>query len=84
MQTVILARSVDEGRKHARQAGLRPGEYVVAGSASGIRGIHLADDDLIAEFPGFRDRSDHEQIIWELSRSMKQGGVPHWEKLGSP
>ena len=84
MPTVILARTVDEGRGHARQAGLRPGEYIVAGSADGIRGVKLADEDLIAEFPGFRERSDHEQIIWELSRSMKKGGVPRWERIGAP
>lgn len=83
MVTFILAGTAQEGREYARLGGLRPGEAVVVGSAAGVLGVKVADDDLVVEFPSFAHKRDREEILENLKVAMKRGGVPRWERIGA-
>ncbi len=56
MIVVILARTVGEGRTHARLAGLADRDVVIPGSWHGLEGLRLGAGDLIVEMPGFVGR----------------------------
>lgn len=85
MRTVLLARTENEARDFARSAGLRPPEYVLAGSATSLYGLKLSEEDLIFEFPGFRERRDAQAIIDMLKVSSKKSGGagPRWERASA-
>lgn len=85
MIVVILARTIDEGRSHARLAGLADRDVVIPGSAAGIAGLKLDASDLIVELPGFRGRRGAQAIEDALLVAVLRGPAdarPVWHRVG--
>ena len=84
MRTVVLARNDTEGRAFARASGMVPNSgIIVAGSLRSLDGIVLNEADLVAEFEGFREREDWQDIVNALRRKFIASG-PRWERIGKP
>lgn len=86
MRTVMLARTETEGRAYARQAGLRPPEYVLVAGPASLHGLRLTEDDLVFEFPNFRDRPDADRIVEAMKVVCRTsaGAGPRWERAQTP
>lgn len=88
MKTILLARTEAEAKAYADSAELDPREtWLCTPDASGARrlqGLRLSNEDLIAEFPGFRSQPNSYLVIQALNRIMVFGKTrPAWRAIGT-
>lgn len=81
MRTFILAGTVQDAQQYAAGAGLSPKNATIVTSAATINGLRLQEEDLIAEFEGFREREDWQDVVNAL-RVHFVGSGPTWERIG--
>ena len=86
--TIMLCRTLQEAERYRRSAGLRPGRCIMLSSENAhagqaFVGIQLREDDLIVEFPGFRDGRYVDQAleVLKVARAKATGAGPEWTKI---
>ena len=86
VKVIILARTHDEAQAYANTAGLAARNVFICtpDTVGGTDGIVLSNEDLIAEFPGFREAEGSHRIIQRLTAAMAKGATtPTWRKIGT-
>jgi len=86
VKVIILARTHDEAQAYANTAGLAARDVIICGphSDTALQGIRLSNEDLIAEFPGFREAEGSHRVIQTLNSIMDSGNTtPTWRKIGT-
>ena len=88
MKIVLLAATQAEARKQAADAGLKPHsrDIICPGSIELLYGITLHEEDLVMEFPGFRDRPDAKVILQMVKHCIAKSpdAGPVWRTAGEP
>lgn len=81
MVKTILLCNEHQARTFRENAGLSPREAVAISSPRTLEGARFHEDDLILEWPGWRDRTPGSQeIVDELKRCIARGdnAGPEW------
>lgn len=88
VRTFLLCSTLNEARDYARAADLTPRDSFLVSprSLQALDGVRVTEDDLIIEFPGFRDHPDAWRIIEMIKRSAAKspGAGPDWRAVGKP
>ena len=82
MKVVILAGSTDEAHAYAKGAGLNRADVIIPRTEQALRGLELAEGDLVAEFASWYDLPDgRRRLIRNALYRCFVGTGPRWEKI---
>lgn len=84
MKVVLLTRTREEALRLAQDAQIPSDEVWAPSRPDSLNGVVLEEEDLVIEFPGFRERGDADAIVRAVLESTNpEGAGPRWEKAGS-